>query len=574
MDNIARQSRALCPFLRKTSTATLRTLATKKTLTVAAGQCPVMGSAMESRASFGTASGPKNNSVMAEPVRSTGPMVPPPAPTAKKTQDDCPVGHRIASGVKVRASPVQQQKPTAAKNAVLNNKGNFDYECFYGNMIDKKLKDKSYRYFNNVNRLAAEFPRAHLGAVEDEKVTVWCANDYLGMGRNPEVLEAMHNTIDKYGSGAGGTRNIAGHNRHAVELEATIAKLHKKDAALVFSSCYVANDSTLSLLGQRLPNMVLFSDSSNHASMIYGIKHGNCPKHIFKHNDLDDLERKLAAVPKEFPKLIAFESIYSMSGSVGHIEKILDLADKYGAITFLDEVHAVGMYGPHGAGVAEHLDFDHHQTGAPLANGRTRSILDRVDIITGTLGKSYGAVGGYIAGSAKFVDMVRSYAPGFIFTTSLPPATMQGAKVAIEYQSRTMSDRVLQQKNVRYLKSELAKRGIPVVPNPAHICPVFVGDADKARKASDLLLSKHKIYVQAINFPTVPIGEERLRITPTPGHNEKLTDELIDALEDVFTELDLLRTNDWKSKGSPCGIGKEESIVPLWTNELIAKHDI
>lgn len=446
----------------------------------------------------------------------------------------------------------------------------FDYNQFYQSELDKKHADKSYRYFNNINRLAQEFPRAHM-ANTNEKVTVWCANDYLGMGRNPHVLKKMHETLDKYGAGAGGTRNISGHNQHAVGLEATVAKLHSKEAALVFSSCYVANDATLATLGSKLPGCVILSDSSNHASMIQGIRHSGAKKVVFKHNDVADLEAKLAALPANVPKIIAFESVYSMCGSIGPIEQICDLADKYGAITFLDEVHAVGMYGPTGAGVAEHLDYEAHQNGRPKG-----TIMDRIDIITGTLGKAYGVVGGYIAGSAAFVDTIRSLAPGFIFTTSLPPASMAGAQTAIEYQMAYQGDRRLQQLHTRATKEALTAVDIPVIPNPSHIIPVLVGNAEVAKKASDLLLKKHNIYVQAINYPTVPVGQERLRITPTPGHVREHREHLVQALDSVFTELDIKRTTDWAAEGGFLGVGEPvaEHNRPLWTDAQLGLVDV
>ncbi len=446
----------------------------------------------------------------------------------------------------------------------------FNYDGFYQAELDKKHKDKSYRYFNNINRLAQEFPRAHM-ANKDEKVTVWCSNDYLGMGRNPQVLKSMHETLDMYGAGAGGTRNISGHNQHAVGLEGTIAKLHAKEAALVFSSCYVANDATLATLGSKLPNCVILSDNMNHASMIQGIRHSGAKKMVFKHNDVADLEAKLASLPPEVPKIIAFESVYSMCGSIGPIAEICDLAEKYGAITFLDEVHAVGMYGPHGAGVAEHLDYEAHVAGRPSG-----TVMDRVDIITGTLGKAYGCVGGYIAGSAKMVDTIRSLAPGFIFTTSLPPATMAGAKTAIEYQMAYQGDRRLQQLHTRAVKDALSAKDIPVIPNPSHIIPVLVGNAEVARKASDMLLEDWGIYVQAINYPTVPVGQERLRITPTPGHVREYRDHLVTALDSVFTELAIKRTSEWAAQGGFIGVGVEGKVeeAPLWTDAQLGLDEV
>jgi 5-aminolevulinate synthase len=442
----------------------------------------------------------------------------------------------------------------------------FNYNGFYQNELEKKHKDKSYRYFNNINRLAQDFPRAHMNA-EHEKVDVWCSNDYLGMGRNPQVLKKMHETLDKYGSGAGGTRNISGHNQHAVGLEAACAKLHAKEAALVFSSCYVANDATLATLGSKMPDCVILSDSMNHASMIQGIRHSGAKKIVFKHNDLVDLENKLASLPPDQPKIIAFESVYSMCGSVGPIEEICDLAEKYGAITFLDEVHAVGMYGPNGAGVAEHLDYETYASGRNTKG----TVQDRVDIITGTLGKAYGCVGGYIAGSAAMVDTIRSLAPGFIFTTSLPPATMAGAQTAIEYQMEHQGDRQKQQLHTRAVKSALAARDIPVIPNPSHIVPVLVGNAEVAKRASDLLLEKHAIYVQAINYPTVPVGQERLRITPTPGHDESFQTRLVEALESVWSELGIKRTSDWAKEGGFIGVGVKDAaaVEPLWSDEQL-----
>lgn len=452
----------------------------------------------------------------------------------------------------------------------------FNYNNWYNGELEKKHKDKSYRYFNNINRLAREFPQAHTASAE-ERVTVWCSNDYLGMGRNQEVLTTMHQTLDNYGAGAGGTRNISGHNQHAVALENTLAKLHGKEAALVFSSCFVANDATLATLGSKMPDCVILSDSLNHASMIQGIRHSGAKKTVFKHNDLVDLEAKLASLPLHVPKIIAFESVYSMCGSIAPIEKICDLADKYGAITFLDEVHAVGMYGPHGAGVAEHLDYDVYASqDTPTPRSTKGTVMDRVDIITGTLGKAYGCVGGYIAGSAAMVDTIRSLAPGFIFTTSLPPATMAGADTAIQYQSRYQRDRVLQQLHTRAVKDALKDLDIPVIPNPSHIVPLLVGDAEVAKQASDKLLEEHGIYVQAINYPTVPKGEERLRITPTPGHVKHHRDHLVRALNAVWNDLGIKRSSDWEALGGFVGVGVEGAEAqnsPMWNETQLGVRE-
>lgn len=454
-----------------------------------------------------------------------------------------------------------------------SNETSFDFQGFMNDDLAKKRVDKSYRYFNNINRLANEFPKAHR-TKEEDKVTVWCSNDYLGMGKNEVTINEMKRVLDMYGSGAGGTRNIAGHNTHAIKLESELAALHKHEAALVFSSCFVANDAVLSLFGQKIKDLVIFSDALNHASMIQGIRNSRAKKHVFKHNDLADLEEKLAQYPKSIPKLIAFESVYSMCGSIAPIEAICDLADKYGAVTFLDEVHAVGMYGPHGAGVAEHLNFEAHLQ-AGLSNPDVQTVMSRVDMVTGTLGKAYGCVGGYITGKANMIDWFRSYAPGFIFTTTLPPAIMAGASASIRYQRATLQDRIAQQKNTRYVKNNMNQLGLPVIPNPSHIVPVLVGNAADAKRASDLLLEKHDIYVQAINFPTVPIGEERLRITPTPGHGKEISNHLIEAVDSVFNELNLKRINDWARQGGLCGVGQEDAsnIEHMWTDEQLALTD-
>ncbi|WAR54923.1 hypothetical protein PtB15_4B541 [Puccinia triticina] len=476
-----------------------------------------------------------------------------------------------------RTSPLSLRKmSTQSAMGHRTSKELFDYEKFYHDELDKKHQDKSYRYFNNINRLAAKFPIAHT-AEPKEEVTVWCSNDYLGMSKHPLVLESMRNTLTKYGAGAGGTRNIAGNAALHLSLESTLADLHRKEAALVFSSCYVANDATLSTLGSKLPGCVIFSDSSNHASMIQGIKHSRAEKVIFKHNDLVDLEAKLASYPRDRPKIIAFESVYSMCGSVGPIEAICDLAEKYGAITFLDEVHAIGMYGPRGAGVAEHCDFEAQSKG-----GKKRSVMDRIDIITATLGKAYGVVGGYIAGSSSLVDMVRSYAPGFIFTTSLPPAIVSGALTAVKYQRDNLDDRRLQQLNTIELKEKLVNQfDLPAMTNPSHIVPILIGDPAKAKMASDLLLSKHSIYVQSINYPTVPKGEERLRITPTPGHSVEQEAKLVEALDSIWKELSLNRTADWKRLGGRAGVGVPEEPTDspppveerIWTDEQLGLVD-
>ncbi|KAI0040704.1 5-aminolevulinate synthase [Auriscalpium vulgare] len=591
-----------CPFLGRTKSSTLRTLCTSASphfpsltkLTEKATECPVMGPALAKRsgqmvAGYASVAG----SVDVNKIHQDKGVV--------ITSDDigkCPHASKALAAARMAEElSAAKRRTDALKAAKLAHEpaplktsaapppgcpfhaagaksetpavktGGFDYEKFYASELQKKHDDKSYRYFNNINRLAAKFPVAHTANPKNE-VEVWCANDYLGMGNNPIVLETMHRTLDKYGHGAGGTRNIAGNGSWHLNLEKELAALHRKPSALVFSSCYVANDAALATLGSKLPDAVYFSDSSNHASMIQGIRHSGAKKVIWKHNDLQDLENKLKAWPKEQPKIIAFESVYSMCGSVGPIKEICDLADKYGAITFLDEVHAVGLYGPRGAGVAEHLDYDAHKAAGQSPDPIPGTVMDRVDIISGTLGKAYGAVGGYVAGSAKFIDMIRSYAPGFIFTTSLPPVTVSGAHASIIYQKTFNGDRQLMQWNVREVKKRFADRGIPVVPGPSHIVPVLIGDAAQAKAASDYLLQNHSIYVQAINFPTVARGEERLRFTITPGHTLEQLEHVVAAVDDTFMSLGIKREADWQAVGGRCGVGSEvrESVTPVWND--------
>ncbi|EGC48839.1 5-aminolevulinate synthase [Histoplasma capsulatum var. duboisii H88] len=602
MEALLNQSRSLCPFLHKTSPTALRALCTPamanaspgggaiSNLQVVARRCPVMSKALAvqsariaSTRAFSTfASGVAGVTKDAKALRVVAGKKRFHTSTSKNAKIDPDVVRKYEN-VHPALSKVHGGKPALAHamaafpgpkpQAPASEK--FDYEDFYNSELEKKHKDKSYRYFNNINRLASNFPRAHMSTPE-EQVTVWCANDYLGMGRNPKVLRTMHETLDNYGAGAGGTRNISGHNQHAVRLEETLAKLHGKESALVFSSCYVANDATLATLGSKLPDCVILSDSLNHASMIQGIRHSGARKMVFKHNDLEDLEQKLASLPLSIPKIIAFESVYSMCGSIAPIKEICDLADKYGAITFLDEVHAVGMYGPHGAGVAEHLDFETYaslDTGNPKSTAGT--IMDRIDIITGTLGKAYGCVGGYIAGSASFVDTIRSLAPGFIFTTSLPPATMAGATTSIKYQVSYGRDRTLQQLHTRAVKAELNAKDIPVIPNPSHIVPILVGDAEVAKQASDMLLKDYGVYVQAINYPTVPRGEERLRVTPTPGHVKPYRDHLVQALQGVWERLGIRKTSDWRAAGGFLGVGVDDDAKnrPLWSDAQLGLRE-
>lgn len=577
MESLTRASMSVCPFVKSSSAGALRQMSNRSGLANQARRCPFMGAALAARETsreYSSASRPANASAAphsklhsAESAFGVAPSVNAgPAPNGGFCSTN--VHPAKAAAAAAAAAAVKAGISVSATGASQENA--FDFGGHFDTELNRKRLDKSYRFFNNINRLAQDFPMAHR-AHESDKVTVWCLNDYLGMGRNPDTIAAMRLTLERYGAGLGGTRNIAGHNVHLMRLEAELAALHKHEAALVFSLCFVANDAVLSLFGQKIPELVIFLDALNHALMIQGIRNSRARKHVFKHNDLQDLERLLAQYPKLVPKLIAFESVYLMCGLVAPIEAICDLAEKYGALTFLDEVHAVGMYGPHGGGVVEHLDFEAHlKSGLQSPAG---SVMSRVDMITGTLGKAYGVVGGYITGRASTIDWFRSFAPGFIFSTSLPPSVMAGAAQLIRHQRATLQDRIAQQKNTRHVKDSLNAMGIPVIPNPSHIVPVLIGNAADAKRASDLLLDKHNIYVQAINFPTVPIGEERLRITPTPGHGPEISQQLFEAVDDVFTELQLSKISDWQLRGGLCGVGQDCAVEHVWTDAQLQLTD-
>ncbi len=401
----------------------------------------------------------------------------------------------------------------------------FPYLTRFREALAGLKREGRYRVFTDILRERGGYPRADFFSQGARRpVTVWCSNDYLGMGQHPKVLAAMHEAVDAAGAGSGGTRNISGTTHYHVELEAELAELHAKEAALLFTSGFVSNDATLATLAKLLPGLVVFSDALNHASMIEGIRHGGVEKRIFRHNDMADLERLLAAVDPSAPKLIVFESVYSMDGDFGPVREICDLAEKYGALTYIDEVHGVGLYGPRGAGVA-------------ARDGQ----MHRIDIVEGTLAKAFGVMGGYIAASSELIDCIRSYAPGFIFTTSLAPAIAAGVLASIRHLKESEVERETLQARARLLKRLLSEAGLPAMPSPSHIVPVFVGEASLCKTVSDSLLYDHGIYVQPVNFPTVPRGGERLRFTPSPLHSEDMLRELVRALDAVWTAHKLRR---------------------------------
>jgi 5-aminolevulinate synthase len=398
-------------------------------------------------------------------------------------------------------------------------RGPVDYDRIFRSAIERLHDEGRYRVFIDILRTRGQYPNARcFGGNGPKPITVWCSNDYLCMGQHPIVVEAMESALHEVGAGSGGTRNISGNTHYHTELEAELADLHGKEAALLFTSGYVSNEAALSTIGKLLPGCVIFSDELNHASMIAGIKNSGCDKRVFRHNDLEHLEELLAAEDAETPKLIAFESVYSMDGDIAPIAAVCDLADKYNALTYLDEVHAVGMYGDHGGGVSER-----------------EGVARRITIIEGTLGKAFGIMGGYIAAEGTIIDCIRSYAPGFIFTTSLSPVLVAGALASVRHLKRSSEEREAQQQSAAMLKAKFAAAGLPLMPSVTHIVPLLVGCPVKAKRISDILLAEYGLYVQPINFPTVPRGTERLRFTPGPHHSAEMMDELTAALVEIWS---------------------------------------
>jgi len=404
-----------------------------------------------------------------------------------------------------------------------DNRPVVDYHGYFTGALARLRSERRYRVFADLERIAGRFPHALWHSPQGLKsVIIWCSNDYLGMGQHPKVIGAMVETATRMGTGAGGTRNIAGNNHPLVELERELADLHRKDAALIFTSGYISNETGISTLARLMPNCLILSDALNHNSMIEGVRQGHCEKQIFRHNDMAHLEQLLAVADPLRPKLIVFESLYSMDGDVAPTAQICDLAARYGAMTYVDEVHAVGMYGARGAGIAER-----------------DGVMDRIDVIEGTLAKAFGCLGGYIAGASALIDAVRSYAPGFIFTTALPPSVCAAATAAIRHLKVSNWERERHQERAARTKAVLTAAALPVMTSPTHIVPVFVGDPERCKAASDLLLADYGIYIQPINYPTVPKGKERLRITPSPYHDDGLIDALAEALVEVWQRLDL-----------------------------------
>uniref|UniRef100_A0A8D8N832 5-aminolevulinate synthase n=1 Tax=Culex pipiens TaxID=7175 RepID=A0A8D8N832_CULPI len=506
-----------CPFLTRLSTSYVRNYA-PALLKAYGAQCPVVARTIS------TLQNPPVESASAAKVEQNRNLSSLQQPKPKEEGGKkCPFLSTAAPHV----------KELGAESVDVPASRPFQYEEFFHEQIMRKKKDHSYRVFKKVNRLAeaGKFPQALEYSWGERPITVWCSNDYMGMSCHPEVKKAVANALETYGAGAGGTRNISGNSLNHENLEKRLAQLHEKEGALLFTSCFVANDSTLFTLAKALPGCHIFSDAGNHASMIMGIKNSGVPKHIFRHNDPAHLRELLSKVDKSLPKIVAFETVHSMTGAICPLEELCDIAHEFGALTFVDEVHAVGLYGAHGAGV-----------------GEREGLLHKMDIVSGTLGKAFGNVGGYIASTSLLIDMVRSYAAGFIFTTSLPPTVLCGALKAVEIlasdEGREL--RARHQDNVRYLRTRLQQEGFPVEHTPSHIIPVKIGNPAQCTEVSDQMIKRFGHYIQAINYPTVARGEEKLRLAPTPHHNRDMMDILIRDMKVVWKDLGL------PLNGPPC----------------------
>ncbi|KAG7521234.1 5-aminolevulinate synthase, erythroid-specific, mitochondrial isoform X2 [Solea senegalensis] len=497
-----------CPFLKSIPKPALRR--TGAALLSMADQCPIIARQI-------TVSGPAslNTKLSVSPTMSAQTAT----QMAVSASQGCPF---VTSQMGlVKASPEVQED-------VKEVGPSYDYDRFFVEKIAEKKQDHTYRVFKTVNRSAEVFPFADdysISGREGSKVSVWCSNDYLGMSRHPRVIGAIRDALERHGAGAGGTRNISGTSNYHVSLEKELAQLHQKEGALVFSSCFVANDSTLFTLAKMLPGCEIYSDSGNHASMIQGIRNSKAKRFIFRHNDSRHLEELLQRSDPETPKIVAFETVHSMDGAICPLEELCDVAHRYGALTFVDEVHAVGLYGHHGAGV-----------------GERDNVMHKIDIVSGTLGKAFGCVGGYIASSDALVDTVRSYAAGFIFTTALPPMVLSGAleSVRVLKSPEGQALRRAHQRNVKHMRQLLMDKGLPVVNCPSHIIPIRVGNAELNTKVCDKMLERHNIYVQAINYPTVNRGEELLRLAPSPHHNPTMMKHFVDSLVEVWQEAGLM----------------------------------